>query len=160
MAANACHRAIRIRRSKALSQARTRRRLWPTAVSVMFAASPSRPFRWQRPRWPSVFMCPITGSIAERRRSSRLMGAEDAALLTRDEDATRIGCVVAAIALVDIGALDRAAGELLSGINDAAECMPVIRVARQRLSVEHELATGGTGVGGDDRGLDAEFVRR
>ena len=51
--------------------------------------------------------------------------AEDAALLTRDEDATRIGCVVAAIALVDIGALDRAAGELLGGINDAAECMPV-----------------------------------
>jgi hypothetical protein len=47
--------------------------------------------------------------------------AEDAALLTRDEDTTRIGCVVVAIALVDIGALDRAAGELLGGINDAAE---------------------------------------
>jgi hypothetical protein len=39
-------------------------------------------------------------------------GAEDAALLTRDEDPTRIGCVVAPIALVDIDALDRAAGEL------------------------------------------------
>ena len=35
-----------------------------------------------------------------------LDGAEDAALLTGDEDATRIGGVVAAIALVDIGALD------------------------------------------------------
>ena len=36
--------------------------------------------------------------------------------------------------------------------------MPVIRVARQRLGVEHELATGGAGVGGDDRGFDAELV--
>ena len=33
--------------------------------------------------------------------------AEDAALLTGDEDAVRVGRVVAAIALVDIGALDR-----------------------------------------------------
>ena len=68
--------------------------------------------------------------------------AEDAALLTGDKDATRIGRVVAAIALVDIGVLDRAAGELLGGIDDAAECVPVIRVARQRPGVEHELATG------------------
>jgi hypothetical protein len=44
--------------------------------------------------------------------------AEDAALLTRDEDATRIGCVVAAIALVDIGPLDRTAGECLGAVND------------------------------------------
>jgi hypothetical protein len=83
--------------------------------------------------------------------------AEDAALLTRDEDATRIGRVVAAIALVDIGALDRAAGELFGGLNDAAERMPVIRVAWQRLGVEHELATGGAGVGRDDRGFDADL---
>ena len=38
--------------------------------------------------------------------------AEDAALLTRDEDATRIGCAVAGIVFVEIGARDRAAGEL------------------------------------------------
>ena len=38
--------------------------------------------------------------------------AEDATLLTGDEDAARIGCVVTAVALVDIGALDCAAGEL------------------------------------------------
>ena len=84
--------------------------------------------------------------------------AEDTALLTRDKDATWIGRVVAAVALVDIGALDRAADELLSGVNDVAEGMPVIRVARQRLGVEHELAAGGAGVGGDDRGFDAELV--
>ena len=72
-------------------------------------------------------------------------GAEDAALLTGDEDAARVGGVVAAIALVDIGALDGAAGELLGGIDDAAERMSIIGVARQRLGVEHELATGCAG---------------
>jgi hypothetical protein len=30
-------------------------------------------FEMERPRWPSVFMYPITGSIAEQRRSSRQM---------------------------------------------------------------------------------------
>ena len=52
-----------------------------------------------------------------------------------------VGGVVAAIALVDIGALDGAAGELLGGIDDAAERMSIIGVAGQCLGVEHELAT-------------------
>jgi len=72
----AAPRASRTERSRALSQARTRRRLWPTAVRMTFAASPSRSLKWQRPRWPSVFMCPITGLIAERRRSSRSMAPQ------------------------------------------------------------------------------------
>src|ERR1700748_1238121 len=61
--------------------------------------------------------------------------AEDATLLTGDEDAARIGCVVTAVALVDIGALDCAAGELLGGIDDDSERVAVIRVARQRLGI-------------------------
>jgi hypothetical protein len=81
-------------------------------------------------------MCPITGSIAERRRSSRLMRPKTP-LLTGDEDATRVGGIVAAIALIDIGAFDRAAGELLGGIDDAGESMAVIGIARQRLGVKH-----------------------
>ena len=40
-------------------------------------------------------------------------GAEEAALLSRDEDAAWILRIVAAVTLVDIGALDLAAGELL-----------------------------------------------
>src|SRR5215475_7679487 len=83
--------------------------------------------------------------------------AEDAALLAGDEDAVRIGGVVAAIALVDIGALDCATGELLGGIDDAAERMSVIGISRQCLGVEHELAAGSAGIGGGDRGLDAEL---
>ena len=39
--------------------------------------------------------------------------AEQATLLAGDEDAPRMGRVVAAIAFVDIGTFDRAAGELL-----------------------------------------------
>ena len=43
---------------------------------------------------------------------------EDAALLARDEDTTGILCVVAAVPLVDIGPLDRTAGECLGAVND------------------------------------------
>jgi hypothetical protein len=35
----------------------------------------------------------------------------------------------------------------------------VVRVARQRHGVQHELAARGARVGGHDRGLDAELVR-
>jgi NADPH:quinone reductase-like Zn-dependent oxidoreductase len=42
--------ASRIRRNRILSQARTRRRLWPTAVSTALAASPSRPLRLSLPQ--------------------------------------------------------------------------------------------------------------
>jgi hypothetical protein len=37
--------------------------------------------------------------------------AEDAALLAGDEDAARVGGVMATVSLIDIGALDVAAGE-------------------------------------------------
>jgi hypothetical protein len=29
---------------------------------MTLAASPARPLRYQRPRWPSAFICPITAS--------------------------------------------------------------------------------------------------
>jgi hypothetical protein len=51
----------------------------------------------------------------------------------------------------------RAAGELLDGIDDDSERV-VIRVARQRLGMEHELAARGASIGGNDRGPDAELV--
>jgi hypothetical protein len=35
--------------------------------------------------------------------------------------------------------------------------MSIIGVAGQCLGVEHELATGSAGVGGDDRGFDADL---
>lgn len=44
---------------------------------------------------------------------------EDAALLARDEDSAGILCVMAAVSLVDIGPLDRTAGERL-GLVDAS----------------------------------------
>jgi hypothetical protein len=38
--------------------------------------------------------------------------------------------------------------------------MTVVRIARQRLGMQHELAARGAVVGGDDRNLDAELVGR
>jgi hypothetical protein len=80
----------------------------------------------------------MMGSMAERRPA--LDSAEDTALLAGDEDATGVLRVVTAVSLVDIGALDRAAGELLGVINDVAEA--VVGVIGQRLGVQHEQATG------------------
>src|SRR5262245_54642318 len=68
--------------------------------------------------------------------------------------------VVAAISLIDIGALDRTAGEPFGRRDDGAERVAVIGIARQRTGVQHELTASGAGVGGDDRGFDAELVGR
>jgi hypothetical protein len=68
--------------------------------------------------------------------------AEDATLLAGDEEAAWIWRVVAAISFVDIGALDLAAGDPFGGFDDGAERVPVV------------------GVAWEDRGLDAELVRR
>ena len=50
--------------------------------------------------------------------------AEHAALLAGDEDAMRVGRVVAAVSFVDIGALDGAAGEPLGVLDGSAQCVP------------------------------------
>src|SRR5579862_5709150 len=86
--------------------------------------------------------------------------AEHTALLSRYEDAPRVRRVVAAISLVDIAALDRAAGEPLGGVDDGSERVPIIGIARKRLGVEDELSAGRAGVGGDDGDFDAELVGR
>jgi hypothetical protein len=66
----------------------------------------------------------------------------------------------AAVSLVDIGPLDLAACEFLGLVDDLTQGMPVVWVAWQRPGVQHELTARGAGVGGDDRDLDAELVRR
>ncbi len=86
--------------------------------------------------------------------------AEDAALLTGNEDAAWIGGIVASVSLVDVGALDLAASEFLGVLDDGAKRVPVVGIAREGLGVQHELTAGGAGIGGDDRGFDAELVGR
>ncbi len=49
---------------------------------------------------------------------------EDAALLAGDEDATGILRIVAAVPLVDIGSLDRTAGERLGTLDDVPQGCP------------------------------------
>src|ERR1700719_2179919 len=67
---------------------------------------------------------------------------EDAALLAGDEDAPWILRVVAAVSLVDIGPLDRTAGECLGAVDDVPQGVTVVRVIGQRPGVQHEQAAG------------------
>ena len=55
---------------------------------------------------------------------------EDAALLARDEYAARVRRIVTTISLVDIDALDLAAGEALGVLDDGPQCTSVIGIAR------------------------------
>lgn len=89
-----------------------------------------------------------------------LNDTEDAALLARGTDSAGILCVVAAVSLVDIGPLDRTAGECLGAVNDVPQGMTVVRVIGQRPGMQHELAPGSQAVVGDDGGFDAELVGR
>src|SRR5437763_14471858 len=68
--------------------------------------------------------------------------------------------MVAAVSLVDIGTLDLAAGEPLSGFDDGAQRVAVIRIAGQRPGVQNKLATRCPGISGDDGSFHTEFVRR
>src|SRR2546428_4916213 len=68
--------------------------------------------------------------------------------------------MVAAVSLVDIDTLDLAAGEPLSGFDDGAQRVAVIRIAGQRPGVQNKLATRCPGIGGDDGSFHTEFVRR
>jgi hypothetical protein len=85
---------------------------------------------------------------------------EDTALPAGDEDTTGILRVVAAVSLVDIGPLDRTAGECLGAVNDVPQVVTVVRVIGHRPGVQHEQATGNPAIVGDDGGLHSELVRR
>jgi hypothetical protein len=61
--------------------------------------------------------------------------AGDAPLLSGDEDAMRIGRVMSSVTLVDISALDCAAGEPFGAFDDSGKRMAVIGIAWQRLGV-------------------------
>lgn len=85
---------------------------------------------------------------------------EDTAFLAGDEDATGILRVVAGVSLVDIGPLDRTAGESLGAVDDVAQGVTVVGVIWQRPGVQHEQAAGGPAVVGDDGGPHPELVGR
>src|SRR6201987_4941358 len=84
----------------------------------------------------------------------------DPAGLAADPDLEPIGIVVAAIALVAMDAAHRSTCELFKVGDDGSEGVAVIRVAVQRLGVQHEMPTLGRGDRGDDRDLAAELVGR
>ena len=53
---------------------------------------------------------------------------------------------MAAVALVDIGALDLTTCEPFGALDDGGQGVAVIGVSRQRLGMQHELATGRAGI--------------
>jgi hypothetical protein len=53
---------------------------------------------------------------------------EDAALLAGDEDTARVLRVMAAVSLVDIGPLDRTAGECLGAVDDVPQGVTIVRI--------------------------------
>jgi hypothetical protein len=97
------------------------------------------------------------GSMAERRRSSRLMTPKTPRFWP--EMKTWILRVVAAVSLVDIGPLDRTAGERLGAVKDVPQGVTVVGVIGQCLGVQHEQTAGGPVVVGDDGSLHSELVR-
>src|SRR4029079_337803 len=104
----------------------------------------------------------VTDDGFDGRSTSQLAldGAEHAALLSGDEDAAWVCGVVAAVALVDIGALDLTAGKPFGVRDDGCQGVAVVGVSRESLGMQHELAARRTGIGADDGGLDAELVGR
>src|SRR5215470_10863988 len=97
--------------------------------------------------------------MAERRVSSRLMRPKTPRFWPEMKTRRGFGAS-AAVSLVDIGTLDLAAGEPLSGFDDGAQRVTVIRIAGQRPGVQNKLATRCPGIGGDDGSFHTEFVRR
>ena len=86
-----------------------------------------------------AFLQFLQGSIPSPTQLS-LDDAEDAAFLAGDEDAAGLGHIVAAKALIDIGAIDVRPVSALGLLDDLGEeGMSVIGVARQRLGVEPKL---------------------
>jgi hypothetical protein len=78
----------------------------------------------------------MMGSMAERRRSSRLMTPKTPRfwpeMKTRRDFARHCRGTP-----VDIGPLDRTAGECLGAVNDVPQGMAVVRVIGQRPGMQH-----------------------
>ena len=147
-----------MRRKRSLSQARTRRRFLTDGgeddvCGVALAALEEAASE------VSVGLH-VTDDGLDGRAAPELAldDAEYAAFLAGDEDAAWIGRVVTAISLIDIGALDRTAGESFGRRDGGAERVAIIGIARQCAGMQHELAAGRAGIGGDDRSLDAELI--
>ena len=86
-------------------------------------------------------------------------GLGDAADLAGDPDPESVGIVVAAIALVDVDALNLDAGSLLQIGGDRAERVAVKGIV-QRHGMQHELAAFRRGDRGHDGDLAAELAKR
>ena len=84
----------------------------------------------------------------------------DAADLAANPDPEPVGIVVAAIALVAVDAADSNACELFEISDGGTECVTVVRIAVQRLGMQHELSAFGRGGWRGNRHLAVKLVWR
>ena len=84
----------------------------------------------------------------------------DAVDLAANPDPEPVGIVVAAIALVAVDAADSNTCELFEISDDGTERVADVRIAMQRLGMQHELSAFGRGGWRGNRHLAAELVRR
>ena len=103
----------------------------------------------------------MTGSTADRRRSSRLICGRHPSLLAGDEDPELVigRRIVAAISLVGEDARDGVADQRLHLRDHGCQRVAVIGIAGQRLHMGDELAALGVLERGGNADLDAELVR-
>src|ERR1700716_3493743 len=102
--------AIRNRCKSALSHARTRRRLWPTAEDGIGGVSGTT-FEIAATEVTHGFHVADHGLDGGASSQFAFDDAKDTALLSRDEDAARVLRIMTAVTFVDIAALDLAACE-------------------------------------------------
>lgn len=63
--------------------------------------------------------------------------------LRGDEVAVWVRRIVVAVSFIDMGTLDIAAGEPLGVLDRGTQHVPIIRIVRQHLGVQHGLALSG-----------------
>ena len=108
----------------------------------------------------SVVVLEVADHGFDGRSASHLAadGFGDAANLAADPDLEAVGIIVAAIAFVAVDAARRNACELFEISDDGTERVAIVRVAVQRLGMQHELPALGRGDRRDNRDLAAELV--
>ena len=148
----AAHKAAKMGARKALRCARIFRMLCPQPQRTAKTASPMVPLSGHRARRPSVFMWPISGSIALRHRSSRFsVGVRPRRVpLIR----TRVVDTPATISAVDDGKRGHLARQDFDLFQRLWQSVAVIGISRQGPHADDEAFIDG----GGEADLGAELV--
>ncbi len=116
--------------------------LWPLPHRTAKIASPMVPFSGQRARRPSVFMWPISGSMALRRRRSAIILGVRPAAGAADQHAGFVD-TMAAIATVDDNKVGALVGQDFHLFERRTQGMAVIGIAWKAAHADHKAFVQG-----------------